>query len=408
MKTLDSHTIEQLITEIVALCGHIQAAEFRLLELIRRLDEARPWNRCEMPSCAHWLNWKCGIDLVTAREKVRVAHALPKLPLVSAAFQDGRLSYSKVRAITRIATQENEPELLQVALSNTAAHVEKIVKRYRQVERLQDARAAFNAYQRREFSSHFADDGSLVFEGRLPPEAGAMLLQALDRGVEWLFHGQPQRQRSSRDEARIQDVPLGERRADALAILAERFLAQPPGADEALQTADRFQLVVHASAESLPEYGAIDPNDPPQVQDGPVLAAETARRIGCDCSMVRIRETEHGEPLDIGRKTRTIPPAINRALKRRDRGCRFPGCTNMRFVDGHHIRHWADGGETKLGNLVLLCRHHHRLVHEGGYYIVKDGVEFIFARGDGEVVLRESNQRLTAGIDALLSPPLSA
>ena len=389
MKTLDSDAVETLIDEIMVVCGNIQAAEYRLLELIRRLDKLRPWRECEMPSCAHWLNWKCGIDLVTAREKVRVAHALPRLPLISEAFRDGRLSYSKVRAVTRVATPENESELLAVAVENTASHVEKVAKSYRQADRLQDARAAFNAYRLREFCCHTTDDGSLVFAGRLPPEVGAMLLQALDRGAQWLFRGQLHEQGESQIDARIQDVPLIERRADALAALAERFLAQPPQEDEGLNTADRFLVTVHASAESLPEYAQIDPRDPPQVEDGPVLAAETVRRIACDCGVVPLFETAEGEPLNIGRKSRTIPPAMRRALKRRDRGCRFPGCVNSRFVDGHHIQHWADQGETKLSNLVLLCRHHHRLLHEGGYYVVPDGVEFIFCRGDGELVPRK-------------------
>ena len=89
-------------------------------------------------------------------------------------------------------------------------------------------------------------------------------------------------------------------------------------------------------------------------------------RLACDASVVQIREDEHGEPLDVGHKTRSIPPALRRALKSRDKGCVFPGCGHIRYVDGHHIHHWADGGATKLSNLVSLCRLHHRAVHEGG------------------------------------------
>ena len=142
------------------------------------------------------------------------------------------------------------------------------------------------------------------------------------------------------------------RRADALAQVAETFLNHPenPG-----NTADRYQVLVHVTAET------------PHIEDGPRVTAETSRRIACDCSLVSVKESVFGEPLSIGRRSRTIPPAIRRALWLRDGGCRFPGCTHTRFVDGHHIRHWADGGETSLNNLVLLCRHHHRLVHEGGF-----------------------------------------
>ncbi len=281
-----------------------------------------------MQSCAHWLNAHCGLDLVTAREKVRIAHALPRLPLIRAAFRSGELSYSKVRAITRVADWENEAELVAMATANTAAHVARIVTGLRQVERLKEAKAAFDAYRHRSFMCRFDENGSLVFEGRLAAEQGALLLQALDRAMDWLFTGQPHGGRQRRDEARVEDMPQDVRRADAIAIIAERFLAEPPSAEEGINTADRYQLTVHAPAGALLEYGELDADDAPQIENGPVLAAETVRRIACDASLVRILEGGSGEPLDIGRKTRVIPPAMHRALKRRDRGCRFPGCVN--------------------------------------------------------------------------------
>jgi hypothetical protein len=138
-------------------------------------------------------------------------------------------------------------------------------------------------------------------------------------------------------------------------------------------TADRYQVVVHVTAETS------------QIEDGPHVTAETSRRICCDSTVIKIKEDENGEPLSIGRRSRTIPPAIRRALRVRDGGCRFPGCTHTRFVDGHHIRHWADGGETRLDNLVLLCRHHHHLVHEGGFTCEKSN--------DGEVCFRDPSQQ---------------
>jgi hypothetical protein len=363
-----------LVAEILALCADIHRAEFRLLELITELDGQRPWRHEAMPSCAHWLNAHCGIDLVTAREKVRIARALVELPEVRSAFRDGELSYSKVRAITRIANRQNETELVELARSQTAAEVEREVRARRQAERLKESQAAFAVYRHRGLTCHYDETGALVFEGRLPAEQGALLLTALDRAMEWLFQGE------------LDEVPQPVRRADALAALAERFLGKPPLAEERLNTADRVQVVVHASAESLPEFGEVDPDDPPQIEDGPVIATETVRRLACDSAVTRILTSGTGEVLDVGRKTRVIPPAVRRGLKVRDRGCRFPGCPNTRFVDGHHITHWADGGTTRLDNLVLLCRHHHRLLHEGGYYVVRDGPRFIFCRGDGELV----------------------
>ncbi len=387
MDQAPSDTFESLAGAIVSLCGSIHGAEFRLIELIRRMEALKPWNR-ERPDCAHWLNITCGMDLVTAREKVRIAHALDDLPQITAAFQDGELSYSKVRAITRIATWDTEDELIELARSTTAEHVAKLVRARRQADHLSAPGAALNAWTHRHLDYHVASDGSVVFEGRLPAELGAMLLKALEQASEWLrTEDQLEPWRAFADQVPDEAIPEKQqapmRRADALAVLAERFLARVPEADEALATADRFLITVHASAEALPEHAAIDAEDPPLFEDGSVAAPETVRRLCCDAAVVRILESGDGEPLDVGRKTRVIQPSIRRALKRRDGGCRFPGCTHTRFVDGHHIVHWADGGATCLDNLVSLCRFHHRLVHEGGYYVVKDGQAFRFFRGDG-------------------------
>jgi hypothetical protein len=117
------------------------------------------------------------------------------------------------------------------------------------------------------------------------------------------------------------------------------------------------------------------------------MAAETARRLACDASVVRLTENDDGEPLNVGRKTRTISAPLRRALKARDKSCRFPGCCNSRYMDAHHIEHWANGGETKPSNLVSLCRFHHRAVHEGGIVIHRlDDGALRFVKPDGESV----------------------
>jgi hypothetical protein len=155
---------------------------------------------------------------------------------------------------------------------------------------------------------------------------------------------------------------LSARRADALIVLAESFLKHGAAA---MNGGDRHQIVVHIDECTLKDGAA----GRCEFDDGPAIPVETARRLSCDASLVKIVEDERGEPLDVGRKTRTIPPALRRALNSRDKGCVFPGCTHKRYVDGHHIHHWAEGGETKLSNLVSLCRFHHRAVHEGGLRI---------------------------------------
>ncbi|HSN72278.1 MAG TPA: HNH endonuclease signature motif containing protein, partial [Steroidobacteraceae bacterium] len=177
------------------------------------------------------------------------------------------------------------------------------------------------------------------------------------------------------------------RRADALAGIAESYLNGEPGKPGENATADRYQVVLHVTAETLDsvQTASRDGAAACHLDDGPQVTAATARRIACDASIVRLHEDEGGEPLSIGRKSRTVPAAIRRALRARDDGCRFPGCTHRSFLDAHHIEHWADGGETGLDNLVQLCRHHHRLVHEGGFQCGKDA--------DGELRFRDPRER---------------
>lgn len=396
--------------EIVALCTHIHAATYRLLVSIREFDAAGGWHQPGLCSCAHWLNFQCGIGMNAAREKVRVAHALAALPKISAAFGRGELSYSKVRAMTRVANEGNEDYLMMIARHGTAHHVERLVRKYRRAKRLRDCEQA-NARHAERFLDHYYDaDGCLVIRARLPAEQGALIVKALQHALEH-EESRDDEGAANRDESAAPETkePIGARRADALAEVAETYLANP---DVTGSSADRYQVVVHVrpelgpgargllsgqkpdvgaanplhsshgrnvsaapdvTAEGLstePDIGAADAMDcghAAHIENGPHVTAETSERISCDCARVDVIESSNGEPLSIGRRSRSIPAAIRRALQLRDGGCRFPGCTQSRFVDGHHIVHWSEGGETSLDNLVLLCRRHHRLVHEGGF-----------------------------------------
>ncbi len=189
----------------------------------------------------------------------------------------------------------------------------------------------------------------------------------------------------SDDSAREQVTePIAARRADALVEIAQQALGCRE--NDLGSVAERYQVVVHIAEAALTQPTTSDTERLQccEVEDGPSLAIDTAKRLGCGGALVGLIEDRDGNPLDIGRRTRAIPPALKRALKARDGGCRFPGCTHTRFTEGHHIKHWANGGETKLDNLVTLCRFHHRLVHEGGFGLTAtdDGV-FIFTRPDG-------------------------
>lgn len=362
----------ELEAQITELAGHLNAGNYRFLVLIAEFDRRGGWSDGATQSCAHWLNWKCGIAMGAAREKVRVADALEKLPRISAAMARGELSYSKVRAVTCFACPATEEYFLSIALHGTAHHVEKLVRYYRRAKEAEELSRAARQQATRSLTYFYDDDGSLVLRGRLPAEVGVLLLKALDAAVEKIPAADVPAETS--DER----PRWGARRADALGVLAESFLKS--GA-EALNGGERTQIVVHVDAATLRDRTA----GRCELEDGPSLAAETARRLACDASVVTLIEDEQGEPLNIGRKTRSIPPAIRRALNARDRGCRFPGCTQTCYVDGHHIQHWADGGETRLSNLLTLCRFHHRQVHEGRVVIqILDDGAVRFVRPNGQ------------------------
>jgi hypothetical protein len=379
-------TLRELEAQITELAGHLNAANYRWLSLIAEFDRREGWSDGSTQSCAHWLNWKIGIDMGAAREKVRVAHSLEELPRISAAMARGELSYSKARALTRVACAQTEEYFLSIALHGTAAHVEKLVRHYRRAQEAEELSREAQQQATRKVTYFYDDDGSLVLKGRLPAEIGALVIKALEAAVN-----DPAVRDVSAEIAPAEPAAWGlivkasderpswgARRADALGRIAESFLQH--GA-EALSPGDRQQIVVHVDAETLRDGSA----GRCELEDGPSLAVETVRRLACDASIVSFVENEHGEPLNVGRKTRSIPPAIRRALNARDRGCRFPGCANTRYVDAHHVHHWAQGGETKLSNLVKLCRFHHRQVHEGRVVIQRlDDGALRFLRPDGE------------------------
>ncbi len=352
-------TLDRLGDEIAELSAHLEAATARLLALIREFDAQGGWAN-GFRSCAEWLSWRVGLDLGAAREKVRVARALGALPRIAEALARGEISYSKVRAVTRVATPETEDRLLGVARAGTASHVERIVRGWRRVDRLAEARETARRHASRSLQVYQDEDGMVVLRGRLEPEVGALVRRALEAAGEALY------QKSQHPEAATGDEPTpGQRQADALALVAETALEH--GLDPGTPS-ERYQVVVHVEAAAL-----ADPESPGQsvVEDGAHVPAETSRRLACDASRVVMRHDPEGRVLDVGRRTRTIPPALRLALAHRDRGCRFPGC-GQRFCQVHHIHHWANGGETRLENLTLLCRRHHRAVHEEGFRVEHD------------------------------------
>ena len=368
-------SIRELEAQITELAGHLNAANHRWLVLIAEFDRRNGWSDGATRSCAHWLSWKCGLDLGAAREKVRVARAIESLPKISVAMSNGQLSYSKARALTRVATPVIEDVLLNVALHGTTHHVETLVRQFRRVQEVQELSREQRQYSQRRLTYFHDNDGSLVVKLQLTAESGALFLKAIEAALPEI--PLPDDCKDSLHVSAETSTPAM-RRADALVVMTESFLQHGAGA---MKGGDRHQVVVHIDEATLRkgEAGRCE------IDDGPAIPVETARRFACDCSKVEITEDEQGEPLDVGRKTRSIPPALRRALAARDKGCVFPGCNHKRYVDGHHVEHWADGGETKLSNLATLCRFHHRAVHEGGIKMQRcdDGAwRFTNARGE--------------------------
>ena len=385
---MDVRMLDRLGDEIAELSVHLEAATARLLDLIREFDVRGGWNN-GFRSCAEWLSWRISLDLGAAREKVRVARALATLPRLAQALAHGELSYAKVRALTRVATPETEERLLAIGRAGTAEHVERIVRGWRRMDRKAEQDEAARQHASRALYVYPAEDGTVTIRGRLAPEAGALLLKALTAAREALYR----RTRTENPVVEAADASaetptnvsaeaptMAQQQADALQLLAETALHH--GIDPGTP-AEHYQVVVHVDATVLE-----DPDQPGQsiVEDGARVSAETSQRLGCDASRVVMKHDADGRIFEVGAKTRTIPPALRRALLHRDRSCRFPGC-HGRFCQAHHIRHWAQGGPTTLSNLVLLCRRHHRAVHEEGYRVDRqpDG-ELRFRRPDGRVV----------------------
>ena len=599
--------LARLGDRIAELSARIQAATHELLVLIREFDEQEGWDGCL--TCAHWLSWRAGLSPGAAREHVRVARALGELPKLSDAMRRGRVSYSKVRAVTRVATPENEQALLDVALAGTAAHVERIARAWRRIDRNVEQAEERRRDASRGLRTWVDEDGMVVVRGRLTPEVGAVLRRALEAACDQARRA-PASDGGAKEDAAdasagaedeaaaasagapagVEEPTLAQRQADAIGTLAEAALA---GGLDRGTAGDRYQVVLHVDAEALgerrdvpartsggaasgPAPGADGGRVPAEcaasgpapgadggrvpagtsgatasgsapgadggrvpagrsggaasgsapgadggrvpagmsggvapgaelrggndrvpagtsggVASGPVprgdrvpagtpaahgpgdgspmrtetpsragrarhsrrrrmsgpcpgvwpatpasdtatsepttaasepsaararrssparcarrpptsastpsaapaagrqtvldeaggihVSAETARRMACDAATVTMRHGSGGEILDVGRRTRTISPALRRALAARDRQCRFPGCGNVR-CDGHHVKHWADGGRTALDNMVLLCRRHHRAVHEEGFRVTLDadgGVQFV-------------------------------
>ena len=369
----DERSVDELDAAIGCLVRQLNADSYRMLVLVREFDDRFGWKKWGFKTCAEWLAWRSEICRSAAREKLRTAHALRSLPLISAAFADGRLTYSKVRALTRVAQREHEDLLVAYALSTTAENVEARCRQMRNVAPA-SAHYAQRAWERRSLTLWRNEArGTMRLTVEVPIEEGELIARALDCAVaagEATVDMTP-------DTATDKGAAWCAQQADALVAVFRSYLDGGQGAASG-STADRYQVVVHADAKSL--RGGTGCSD---------LPVETVKRLLCDCSFVTVFEDVNGNPLDVGRKQRTVSTALRRALYARDRGCTFPGCHRKRYLDGHHLKHWINGGESKPENMSLLCTYHHRLLHESGFSIVKEADATLrFVTADGRTIPR--------------------
>jgi len=401
-----------------------------------------------------WLSWACSMAPGTAREHIRVGLALRELPQVRERFAAGTLSYSKVRAITRVATPESQGMLLHIADSAPAADLERIITGARRQLGSPDPRAGFGGEQPvqqdeeadhapidpRSFHRVELDGDVVEFRIRMPTSDAAAFQERIERLVDLAdseagtesaegtetsvgtessegdgpqadilpLHG-PAGAQARLDTAGPTSIgpeaagrpPRSVRRVSALCAAVSDTVARG-GPDRSGE--DDHLIVLQVTTAELaaavgmtdedqddPRGGGADPGlndrgEPSNHRSVPAgtrqpdrvtvatgrrhtmtIPGQVLARLACTADLRLAANHQDGHPADIGRRSRKVPADLRRALRLRDRACRFPGCDQHRHLHAHHVVHWAAGGPTNLDNLLMLCSYHHRFVHDHGW-----------------------------------------
>lgn len=397
-------SLSDLAREITSGAVRLAAATAAWLRLVAEFDQREGWHVVGIASCAHWLSWQCGVAPGTAREHVRVGRALNGLPRLAAAFAEGRLSYSKVRALTRIAEPDTEQMLLETAIEATASQVERLVRAWRRTDRVDEETVAL----KRQFQHWWDDDGMLVVRMRLASEEGADFLAAVESTAETAARRDRAAAKRAVDANADAKSELEAREREETACARERNSARLCAAVAGLARAahhldrrpgdpPRREVVVHVDADVLADDAAAGQA---YLEGGPALHPAQVRRMLCEATVVVMLERGR-EVLGVGRSRRLATRAQRRALLRRDGGCARPGCTETRIerLHAHHMRHWLFGGRTDITNLVLLCDVDHGLVHDENFVLTR--------RAGRLVVLTSDGQRVWGVADAAFSEGLS-
>jgi Domain of unknown function (DUF222)/HNH endonuclease len=392
--TPQSVAYEEQRAQADALAGRICAAaaeaarsEHLLLELLGEFDAAgsiRYWTGFK--SLAHWLSWACSMTPGVAREHVRVAKALRRMPTIAELFREARLSYSKVREVTRVVDVVDEQRLAQLALTATASQLARMISGFRTADGLR-----IKQQTKRQLSWHEREDGMVEFRARLPKEEAASVLAAMEAARDQFGPPPPKPDRCEDTEQESAPGVGTYSNADALLDVARGFLNT---AAQDRSGEDRTLVVVQVSAENLartvPDVpaGTSGTSQPSEavchVEGVGSVEAGTAQKHACDNPLLGVIVDKHGKVLALGRTRRLVSKAQRRALMIRDRMCRYPGCHQTRHLKAHHVIPWSLGGRTDLPNLILLCQWHHTAVHEGGVSITDGSEGWVFTKPDGQ------------------------
>ncbi len=322
---------ERLEAELVPWAARESAIKATFLAALAEFVRRRGWEPWECVSAGQWLSWKCGLGRVAASEHVRVATALGSLPKIHAALADGTLTWSKVRAMTRVATPQSEHTWLEVATAATAAtaaQVERLAQTYRRASPAD----ALRQERERSFSHQVADDDSVVITVRLPADVGMAVVNAVRAGT-----------------TPVAGQAFSTRAADAFVqLLFGESVVEP-------------EVVIHADAAGFPRETRGDGHC--AIVGGPAVPIEIAEQAACAGQVSVVQHGADGAVVGISRRRRFPSPLQRRALEARHRTCAMPGCHHEGRLQAHHLHHWIRGGPTKLSNVALVCTAHHRLVH---------------------------------------------
>ena len=341
----------------------ISAAHRRVLHYIAEWDRRELWKQDGAPNMVHWVSARFGLSHYEARLRVDAAHTLDDLPLISAALESGALSLAKVVQLARFASAETERELIKWARRVQPNTIKDKADVWRKLA-LEEVK---EAQRSRRLDWWWSPTGDVLHVyGQLPAAEGAIFAQGLKRLADTL----PDVLEDEDSEHKPSSQELFERRcADALVALVRNEMSLD-------KDQDRATVVLHSTLDSLGHNS--------EIENGPVIHPDVASRLSCDCRLQFVLTDKQGNALGIGRTSRNIPLWLMRQLRYRDRHCTFPGCDRKRHAEGHHIRHWEQGGPTELDNLILLCFYHHRLVHEFGWSVKLVGSEVNWYRPGGK------------------------